>query len=51
MPYQLPPPLRTDTEQVPKPSQWAEALWMFPCLSRVEENQQKRPTFIDCVTC
>ena len=25
MPYQVPPPLRTDTEQVPQPSQWAEA--------------------------
>ena len=25
MPYQVPPSLRTDTEQVPKPSQWAEA--------------------------
>ena len=25
MPYPVPPPLRTDTEQVPKPSQWAEA--------------------------
>ena len=25
MPYQVPPPLRTDMKQVPKPSQWAEA--------------------------
>ena len=25
MPYQVPPPLRTDTKQVPQPSQWAEA--------------------------
>ena len=25
MPYQVPPPLRTDTEQVSKPNQWAEA--------------------------
>ena len=25
MPYQVPPPLRTDMEQVPKPSQSAEA--------------------------
>ena len=25
MPYQVPPPLRTDMEQVPKPSQWTEA--------------------------
>ena len=25
MPYQVPPPLRTDTEQVPQPSRWAEA--------------------------
>ena len=24
---------------------------MCHCSSRVEENQQKRPTFIDCVTC